>query len=309
MALLNSPYKKFEVLYGIISYLNTAHASDEKIEKNIKGFLSYHLQGLEELHCIKLKNNFYDIQSLKSIVNKTDFIRQVYKVISLYNTDKFVWELTNPENNEDFEIDNISDSGYGTVLGIRDLIRFITWTHLQDLEFVNVNDNFINKQFKLNHPLKENGQVMVIFNDPRKQLATQWSNNLLLSYGTGSDIMPNFDFAFEIFFNKENFKKGSKISLVEFLKNLSIEYPWILQGKIGSSAIDKVVELESLSWWKDDYDPKYVIQPSVAKALLIAHEEKKIELISPKDDDNSKNYLLSISNEAIIDFKVLSPNG
>lgn len=309
MALFIDTSKKFENLFSIISFLNTAHNSDTKINKNIDGLSNYELQGLEELECITEKDEFYDLKNLKGIETKRDFIQKVYEVIKSHNTDNSVWELTNPSSNKDFNLDEISSSGYLSVPGIKDLIRFVTWTHLQDLDFVNVNDNFIKKQFQSEHPLKENGHVMIISNDVRKQFATQWSNNLLLSYGTGSDIMPSFDFAFKSYFNKKNFKKGTKISIKDFLKDLSKEYPWILQGKIGSIAIEKVIALESLPWWKDDYDPKYVIQPSVAKTLLIAQQEKKIELFSPKDDDNSKNFLLSISNQPIIDLKVLAPNG
>ena len=44
----------------------------------------------------------------------------------------------------------------------------------------------------------------------------------------------------------------------------------------------------------------------MSKSLLIAQEEKKIELIPPKDDDNSKNYILSVTNEPCLNLKVLN---
>tara|TARA_B100000287_G_scaffold311384_1_gene294650 strand:+ start:218 stop:1153 length:936 start_codon:yes stop_codon:yes gene_type:complete len=311
MALLSIETKKFDNLYSIISFLKTAPHANDKIEKAIYGLDSNEIKGLEELQCIKEVNEFFNIKGLKDIETRADFIKKVYEVIKSYNNDKLIWKLENPETNESFDLANISKSGLGAVSGIQDLIRFITWLHLQDLVPTGVNNKIINQQFKSDHPLKENGYVMIVFNDFRRSQATQWANSLLLSneIGTVSDIMPNFDFALDIYLKKENFRKGSTIKVSEFMDNLSKEYPWIIQGKIGKTAIQEVIETQSLPWWKNGYDSKYIIQPSVSKSLLIAQEEKKIELIPPKDDDNSKNYILSVTNEPCLNLKVLNPNG
>ena len=249
-------------------------------------------------------------KGLKDIETRADFIKKVYEVIKSYNNDKLIWKLENPETNESFDLANISKSGLGAVSGIQDLIRFITWLHLQDLVRTGVNNKIINQQFKSDHPLKENGYVMIVFNDFRRSQATQWANSLLLSneIGTVSDIMPNFDFALDIYLKKENFRKGSTIKVSEFMDNLSKEYPWIIQGKLVKLQYKRLLKHNS-TWWKNDYDSKYIIQPSVSKSLLIAQEEKKIELIPPKDDDNSKNYILSVTNEPCLNLKVLNPNG
>ena len=297
------------ITYTVSFLLKTAPNANDKIEKAIYGLDSNEIKGLEELQCIKEVNEFFNIKGLKDIETRADFIKKVYEVIKSYNNDKLIWKLENPETNESFDLANISKSGLGAVSGIQDLIRFITWLHLQDLVPTGVNNKIINQQFKSDHPLKENGYVMIVFNDFRRSQATQWANSLLLSneIGTVSDIMPNFDFALDIYLKKENFRKGSTIKVSEFMDNLSKEYPWIMQGKIGKTAIQEVIETQSLPWWKNDYDSKYIIQPSVSKSLLIAQEEKKIELIPPKDDDNSKNYILSVTNEPCLNLKVLNP--